>query len=59
MVSVDELGKPIEVPKIKFESDVEEKLFAAGKMRCAMRKEIQERNRKLHVSLDNWIKLWN
>jgi len=59
MVSVDEDGKPIEVPRIEFVSDVEEKLFEAGKMRCAMRKEIQERNNKLHVSLDNWIKLWN
>ena len=59
MVSVDENGKPMEVPRIEFTSDTEEKLFEAGKMRCAMRKEIQDRNNKLHVSLDNWIKLWN
>ena len=39
--------------------DVEEKLFEAGKMRCTMRKEIQDQNSKLHVSLDNWIKLWD
>ena len=45
--------------EIKIESEIEEKLFEAGKMRCAMRKEIQERNNKLHVSLDNWIKIWN
>ena len=36
----------------------EKKLFEAGKMRFAMRKEIQERNKKLHVSLDNWINIW-
>ena len=59
MVSVNEDGKPMEVPRLKFESEIEEKLFEAGKMRCAMRKEIQDRNRKLHVSLDNWIKIWN
>ena len=59
MVSVNEDGKPMEVPRLNFESEIEEKLFEAGKMRCAMRKEIQDRNRKLHVSLDNWIKIWN
>jgi hypothetical protein len=49
----------MEVPRIDFESETEEKLYEAGKMRCAMRKEIQARNKKLHVSLDNWIKIWN
>ena len=58
MVSVDEDGKPMEVPKLIIESETEEKLFKAGEMRCAMRREIQERNKKLHVSLDNWIKIW-
>ena len=59
MVSVNEDGKPMEVPRLNIESEIEEKLFEAGKMRCAMRKEIQERNNKLHVSLDNWMKIWN
>ena len=59
MVSVNEDGKPMEVPRLNIESEIEEKLFEAGKMRCAMRKEIQERNSKLHVSLDKWIKIWN
>lgn len=59
MVSVNEEGKPMEVPRLNFESDIEEKLFEAGKMRCAMRKEIQTRNKKLHVSLENWIKIWS
>ena len=50
MVSVNEDGKPMEVPRLNIESEIEEKLFEAGKMRCAMRKESQERNNKLHVS---------
>lgn len=58
MVSVDEDGKPMAVPKLTIESETEEKLFKAGEMRCDMRREIQERNKKLHVSLDNWIKIW-
>ena len=41
MVSVNEDGKPMEVPRLNIESEIEEKLFEAGKMRCAMRKEIQ------------------
>ena len=59
MVSVNEEGRPMEVPRLNFESETEEKLFEAGKMRCAMRKEIQARNKELHVSLDNWIKIWS
>ena len=59
MVSVNEEGRPMEVPRLNFESETEEKLFEAGKMRCAMRKEIQTRNKELHVSLDNWIKIWS
>ena len=58
MVSVDEDGKPIRVPELELNSDIEKKLFEAGKMRCEMRKEIQERNTKLHVNLENWIKIW-
>jgi len=52
MVSVDENGKPQEVPRLKLESEIEEKLYEAGKMRCQMRKEVQERNMKLHVGFD-------
>jgi len=49
MVSVDENGKTLPVPRLQLDSEAEEKLFQAGKMRCAMRKEIQERNLQLHV----------
>ena len=52
MVSVDEQGVPQEVPRLQLDSDTEQKLFQAGKMRCDMRREIQERNRALHVGID-------
>ena len=51
MVSVDENGKTLPVPRLQLDSEAEEKLFQAGKMRCAMRKEIQERNIQLHVGI--------
>ena len=51
MVSVDENGKTLPVPRLQLNSEAEEKLFQAGKMRCAMRKEIQERNLQLHVGI--------
>lgn len=51
MVSVDERGNSQEVPRLQLESDTERSLFEAGKMRCDMRKEIQQRNMKLHVGM--------
>lgn len=52
MISVDANGNPQEVPKIRFESEIEEQLFKAGKMRRDMRNEIEERNLQLHVGID-------
>ena len=52
MISVDDNGKPQQVPRLNLESEAEEKLFRAGKMRSEMRKEIQERNLQLHVGVD-------
>jgi acyl-CoA hydrolase len=52
MVSVDENGKSQQVPRLNLTSEAEEKLFQAGKMRSEMRKEVQERNLKLHVGID-------
>jgi acyl-CoA hydrolase len=52
MISVDENGKSQEVPRLKRETEAEEKLYQAGKMRSEMRKEVQERNLKLHVGID-------
>lgn len=52
MISVDDDGKPQEVPRLILASGAEEKLFRAGKMRCEMRKEIQARNLQLHVGVE-------
>ncbi len=53
MISVDENGKSQQVLRLKLETETEEKLFQAGKMRCQMRKEIQDRNMQLHIGLDS------
>ena len=55
MVSVNEQGTPQEVPRLELESDTERKLYQAGKMRCDMRREIQERNQALHVGIDTEV----
>ncbi len=49
MVAKGEDGKPRTVPPLAIETEVERRLFEAAKMRKEMRKEIMERNRKLHV----------
>ncbi len=53
MISVDENGKSLQVPRLNLASETEEKLFKAGEMRCHMRKEINERNKQLHVGIDS------
>lgn len=55
MISVNENGEPQKAPTLQIESETEQKLFEAGKMRREMRKEIKERNLQLHVSLDTMI----
>ena len=52
MIAVDDNGKSVEVPRLPLETEIERKLFEAGKMRREMRKEIYERNRKLHVEME-------
>ena len=52
MVSVNENGVPQEVQKLRLLSETEKKLFKAGKMRREMRKEINEKNKELHVDID-------
>lgn len=49
MVAKNEDGSTRELPPLEIESEVERKLFEAGKMRKQMRKEIIERNQNLHV----------
>jgi acyl-CoA hydrolase len=51
MVAVDDDGKGLEVPRLELNSEEEKKLFEAGKMRCEMRKEMEQRNQELHVGL--------
>ncbi len=49
MVAKDEDGKTRILPPLQVETEVEQKLFEAARMRKEMRKEIMERNDKLHV----------
>lgn len=49
MVAKDERGNTRRVPPLQIESEVERKLFEAGKMRREMRREIIQRNQDLHV----------
>jgi len=49
MVAKSEDGKTITLPALQIETEVEKKLYEAARMRKEMRKEIMERNDKLHV----------
>lgn len=49
MVAKDEHGNTQELPPLQINSEVEQKLYDAAKMRLTMRKEIMERNQQLHV----------
>jgi len=51
MVAKGPDGKAIDVPPLLIETDLDRRLFEAGKMRKEMRQEIVERNRKLHVGM--------
>lgn len=51
MVAVDESGKPVEVPPLILETELEFRLFESAKMRKQMRQEIMEKNLALHVDL--------
>ena len=51
MVAVDENGKPVEVPPLILETELEKRLFEAAKMRKQMRQEIMEKSLALHVDL--------
>lgn len=51
MVAVDEQGRPVEVPRLELNSEVEKRLYEAAEMRKKMRQEILEKNRALHVDL--------
>jgi len=51
MIAMDADGKARGVPPLALETDLDRKLFQAGKMRKEMRKEIIERNKALHVGI--------
>lgn len=49
MVAKDEHGNTQELPPLEVISEVEKKLFEAAQLRNTLRKEIIEKNQKLHV----------
>ncbi len=49
MMAKNENEQPIPVPPLEFDTDVEKRLFEAGRMRREMRYEMQQRNSELHV----------
>ena len=51
MVAVDESGKPVPVPPLNLETELEKRLFESAKMRKQMRQEIMEKSLALHVDL--------
>ncbi len=51
MVALNEDGGPAAVPPLEIETEVERRLFEAGKMRKQMRQEIMARNKALHVGI--------
>jgi acyl-CoA hydrolase len=51
MVAKGEDGRPVPVPPLEIETEIERRLFEAGKMRKEMRHEIMERNKALHVGI--------
>ncbi len=53
MVAMGDDGKSRQVPALECNTEVERALFEAGRMRREMRKEMIERNRALHVDVDD------
>jgi acyl-CoA hydrolase len=51
MVARKQDGSPCVVPPLEIETEIERRLFEAGKMRKEMRREIMERNKALHVGI--------
>jgi acyl-CoA hydrolase len=47
LVRMDEEGRPCPAPPLEIETEREQRLFEAAKMRRALRKEMQERNRQI------------
>ncbi|MEM7027195.1 MAG: acyl-CoA thioesterase [Pseudomonadota bacterium] len=54
MVAIGEDKKPIDVPLLKIESEFEQKLFEAGKMRKELRNEIVKRNTEITSDIPDY-----
>ena len=55
MVAKDDSGNSTPVPELEIITELDRKLFQAGKMRLEMRREINQRNLALHVEIPNEI----
>lgn len=51
MVAIDDDGKPIVVPPLQIESELERQLFDSAKMRKQMRLEFLQKSKSLHVDM--------
>jgi acyl-CoA hydrolase len=51
MVAKDDEGKPTPVPQLELITELDNKLYQAGKMRLEMRREINQRTLVLHVEI--------
>jgi len=54
MVAVGNDGKPVTAPPLQLETEFEKKLYEAAAMRRTMRREIDERNRKLTADIPDY-----
>ncbi len=54
MVAVDENKKSMPVPKLEIETEFEQKLFEAGKMRKELREQIVSRNREITSGIPDY-----
>ncbi len=54
MVAVDENKKPMQVPELEIETEFEQKLFEAGKMRKELREQIVNRNKEITSGIPDY-----
>ncbi len=51
MVAIDDVGKPIAIPPLQIESELEQQLFDSAKLRKQMRLEFLQKSKALHVDM--------
>lgn len=54
MVAVDENKKPVPVPELQIETEFEQKLFEAGKMRKELREQVVNRNKQITAGIPDY-----